>query len=104
MFLVKKKSSTNYNKKYTAKLTTNPIKMHVSINANAIIVVLNKFSPSSGFLETAMLYEANKIPILSAAKAIGYIANEKVNILTPCTINIKFFKKKKDLKNLKKKS
>ena len=57
------------------------MKTNVSTKANAIIVVLNKPSFSSGFLLTAMLYEANKIPTLSAENAIGNIEKLKTIIL-----------------------
>ena len=64
------------------------MKTNVSINPNAIIVVLNNVSYSSGFLETAKLKDANKIPTLKAEKAIGNIANAKVKILILLIINI----------------
>jgi len=84
----KKKTHSTYYKKYTTKLKPIPIKTKVSIKPKAIIVVLNKVSYSSGFLETAILKEANKIPTLKAEKAIGNIANAKVKILILLIINI----------------
>ena len=67
------------------------ININVSIKANATIVVVNNLSYSSGFLDTAMLNEENKIPVLSAAKATGNIIKANVSIFTPFIISIGFF-------------
>lgn len=77
----------NYKKK-TIAANTNDKKTNVSIKANPINVVLKIFSTSSGFLETAKLYEANKIPVPNAPPAIGNIQNPKTKILAANTINM----------------
>lgn len=69
------------------KATNTPVKTKLSIRANAIIVVLNKPSFSSGFLLTAKLNDANRIPTPKDEKAIGNIANPKTNTLNAFKIN-----------------
>ena len=56
-------------------------KTKVSIRANAIKEVLNKFSASSGFLAAPMLYPANNIPVPIAAP-------DKVTEMSPNAINL----------------
>ena len=62
-------------------------KTKVSIKAKPIKVELNKFSFSSGFLATARLYPANKIPVPKTPKAIGNMHPPKTKNFTAVTNN-----------------
>ena len=64
------------------------MKTKLSIKAKAIIVVLNKLSRSSGFLLTAILKAANKIPTPNAEKEIGNIAKPKTKTLKELKISM----------------
>lgn len=70
---------------YYRKKITAPIKIakntKVSIRANAIKEVLNKFSASSGFLAAPTLYPANNTPVPIAAP-------DKVTEIKPNAINL----------------
>ncbi len=70
----------NYKKKMTAPIKIAK-KTNVSIRANAIKDVLNKFSASSGFLAAPTLYPANNTPVPIAAPA-------KVTEISPSAINL----------------
>ena len=63
----------NYNITDTAVQTIIPRNMKVSISAKATNVFPYSLSPSSGFLEDAILKKPNSIPLPSAPKAIGII-------------------------------
>lgn len=77
-----------YNKKLTAPATSKPMKTKLSIKANAIIVLLNKPSRSSGLRLTAKLNAANKIPTPKAENATGNIAKPKTKTLNALIITI----------------
>ena len=64
------------------------MKTKVSIKAKPIKVELNKFSTSSGFLETERLQQPNKIPVPKTPKAIGNIQPPKTKNLTADTNNM----------------
>ena len=70
----------NYKKKITAPIKIAK-KTKVSIRANAIKEVLNKFSASSGFLAAPTLYPAKSTPVPIAAPA-------KVTEISPSAINL----------------
>ena len=76
------------------KAAIKDIKTNVSIKAYPINVVLKIPSASSGFLATAKLYPANKIPVPKAPKAIGNMHPPKTKVLATNTNNtliIQFF-------------
>ena len=61
--------------------------MKVSIKAKPIKVALKRVSTSSGFLETEMLQQENKILVPKAPKAIGNIHPPKTRVLTAAINN-----------------
>ena len=55
--------------------------MKVSIKAKPIKVALNKVSTSSGFLDTDILQQENKILVPKTPKAIGNMHPPKTKVL-----------------------
>ena len=76
----------NY-KKNTIAAKTNDKKTNVSIKANAISVVLNKFSASSGFFAALKVYPAKRTPVPIAAPAKVIIHVPITKIFTAVIIN-----------------
>ena len=92
----------SYYKKKATIATTNEMKTKVSIKANAIKVVLNKLSASSGFLAALKVYPANKTPVPIAAPARVIIHVPITKILTAViTSNLVIISDDKKTKNVK---
>lgn len=84
----------------TAALTINPRKINVSIRAKATNVLPYNLSPSSGFLELAMLKNPNNTPLPNAPNATGIIVKPNKMILLHFISMMENIFKKKSILNL----